>query len=502
MKLRATMVPEQALVEGKGGTSSRNVAASYADIFLESLAAEAAEDDDDWNRLHIPKIVEANWGTDAPEARKVTTGFEEEDIELAKSLIETAFSLDPNALPINFNELLKKVKLPVYSAKEQEEREEQREEEAEEAKVQAEQQGPENEEQAADEGNEPAQQKQLSQQPGRFRRLFPGARRKKKADDTIVLDDHGDKVAAGKISKAQRREFQRRNRNQRQFQSRMEHVSKQRYAAAFLAMSQAVGNLNVSRLKTENEDSATAAKIGIFLAIKKAGLDAAGRYDRALQAELASMYHAAGASELQKLGVPIDSWDIAREDVQHWAQDNAGRLIKTMDATMVDNHVRPWLAEQFEKAESEGVVGIDYSGIDTEAMALRMSQKFEGYPLWMSERVARTESRMGYNQSALDMYERIGVDEVQAYDGLGGKSGKTDEVCLRRNGEIMTLAEARKADEEEHPNGTFGVVPYVTQAKLAELKLEPGVLAMDIVRSDTPYEMDADGLILDRIQPA
>ena len=38
MKLRSVWVPEQAFIEGEGGTSSRNVAAQMAEIFIESQA--------------------------------------------------------------------------------------------------------------------------------------------------------------------------------------------------------------------------------------------------------------------------------------------------------------------------------------------------------------------------------------------------------------------------------------------------------------------------------
>lgn len=497
MKLRATLAPEQALVEGKGGTSSRNVAASYATIFEESLAAEAAEDDDDWNRHHLRQIVEANWGVDAPAVKKVTTGFEEEDLELAKALIETAFSLDPNALPINFDELLKQARLPVYSAKEQEEREEQREEERKEAEEEAAAGAQENKEQEADEGNEEAQSEQMqASQPGRFRNLLPGRRRRGVVQLATATHDHGEQVKA-KPTKAARREFQRRAQNQRAIQQRMKIVAKGRYEAAMLAVTTAMAGLESQDFVPQSEDDDALLKWPtVFLALRRAAANGAAKYDRAIQAELASMYHAAGASELQRLGLPLDSWDIAREDVQHWAQDNAGRLIKTMDKTLVDRHLRPWLADKLEKAEATGVVGQDSVTLDAEQLALEMSQKFEGYPLWMAERVARTEARTGYNQSSIDMWDRIGVDEVQAYDGLGGASGKTDEVCLRRNGEIMDLAEAREADEEEHPNGTLGFIPYVSQERLSKLRLEPGVLAMDMVVSDRPYSLDQSGLIL------
>jgi len=61
-KLRAMMVPEQAFLEGKGGTSSRNVASELGDAFEKSLAVVKAEIDDHINRFMIPQLLAANFG--------------------------------------------------------------------------------------------------------------------------------------------------------------------------------------------------------------------------------------------------------------------------------------------------------------------------------------------------------------------------------------------------------------------------------------------------------
>jgi len=66
LKLRSVMVPEQALVEGKGGTSSRNVAATFGDIFQESQAVLMEEIDDHINRYMIPQLLEVNFGPGGP----------------------------------------------------------------------------------------------------------------------------------------------------------------------------------------------------------------------------------------------------------------------------------------------------------------------------------------------------------------------------------------------------------------------------------------------------
>jgi len=119
MKLRSVMVPEQALVEGKGGTSSRNVAATFGDIFQESQAVLMEEIDDHINRYMIPQLLEANFGPGGPTCTKVTTGFDPQDIDTMRSIIESvANKTGVDKLPVDERELLTRLGVPTMSGKE------------------------------------------------------------------------------------------------------------------------------------------------------------------------------------------------------------------------------------------------------------------------------------------------------------------------------------------------------------------------------------------------
>ena len=123
MKLRSVMVPEQALVEGKGGTSSRNVAATFGDIFEESQAVVMEEIDDHLNRYVIPQLLEANFGPGGPKCTKVTTGFDPQDLDTMRSLIESdANKSGVDKLPVDKRELLERLGVPTMSIKEFEKR--------------------------------------------------------------------------------------------------------------------------------------------------------------------------------------------------------------------------------------------------------------------------------------------------------------------------------------------------------------------------------------------
>jgi hypothetical protein len=121
-KLRACLVPEQILIEAQRGTGARNVAATQVDVFMQSLEFTSVYIDLILNKYFLRPFIEANWGKDAPPCVKRTTGFKQEDLTLVTTLIEAAFTADPNALPINFEKLLEKAGVDMYSKMEQEER--------------------------------------------------------------------------------------------------------------------------------------------------------------------------------------------------------------------------------------------------------------------------------------------------------------------------------------------------------------------------------------------
>ena len=118
-KLRAILVPEQALIEGKGGTSSRNVAQVFGDLFQEFQAVTMEEIDWHINRYMIPQLVTANFGPNAPVATKVTTGFDPSDAETMQALLTGIANKGSEKLPIDIRATLEKLGVPVISIEDQ-----------------------------------------------------------------------------------------------------------------------------------------------------------------------------------------------------------------------------------------------------------------------------------------------------------------------------------------------------------------------------------------------
>jgi hypothetical protein len=90
-----------------------------------------------------------------------------------------------------------------------------------------------------------------------------------------------------------------------------------------------------------------------------------------------------------------------------------------------------------------GVPGEKYPGV-------RDLGVFDKY---RSELVARTETMLAYNESALLGYREYNVAEVVASDG------DFDEVCAARDGQTFSIEEA--SGIEDHPNGTLDWIPVV-----------------------------------------
>lgn len=115
-KLRSVMVPEQALVEGKGGSSSRNVAETFGDIFQAAQSVVMQEIDDHINRFMIPQLLEANFGPGGATCEKITTGFDPQDLDTMRTIITAVANKEGVFdLPVDMRELLERLGLPLLS---------------------------------------------------------------------------------------------------------------------------------------------------------------------------------------------------------------------------------------------------------------------------------------------------------------------------------------------------------------------------------------------------
>ncbi len=100
------------------------------------------------------------------------------------------------------------------------------------------------------------------------------------------------------------------------------------------------------------------------------------------------------------------------------------------------------------------------AGEGADATARRIRDSVAAGP-WSSSSIrakiiARTETKNAQNVSSLEAYRSGGVSHVEIVDG---QLPTSDEDCIARNGQVITIAEAEKTDD--HPNGTLSFTPVI-----------------------------------------
>ena len=100
------------------------------------------------------------------------------------------------------------------------------------------------------------------------------------------------------------------------------------------------------------------------------------------------------------------------------------------------------------------------AGEGADATARRIRDKVAAGP-WSSSSIrskiiARTETKNAQNISSLEAYKSGGVSHVEIVDG---QIPTSDEDCIARNGQVISIAEAERTDD--HPNGTLSFTPVI-----------------------------------------
>jgi hypothetical protein len=111
LKLRSVMVPEQALVEGKGGSGSRATSGTVSEAFQDSQRM-LMDDIDAAVFTPLVQYMAALHFPNPPAIKKVTTGFLSEDIQFARDVLLILAKANPRGLNIDVRELVKAVGAP------------------------------------------------------------------------------------------------------------------------------------------------------------------------------------------------------------------------------------------------------------------------------------------------------------------------------------------------------------------------------------------------------
>jgi hypothetical protein len=131
-KIRSLWIPEQSLVEGKGGTSSRNVAAQLDSSFTESQAVMSVQIGETINRWIIPQWLAVNYpefiagnGT----AEIVIQGFADEDVAFTQQIIQLigqqVQGINALLTMVDLNKILDDAGVPLLDIKQQQAKQQQ-----------------------------------------------------------------------------------------------------------------------------------------------------------------------------------------------------------------------------------------------------------------------------------------------------------------------------------------------------------------------------------------
>lgn len=448
MKLRSLWIPEQALMEGKGGTSSRNVAGEEISIHKEGAASLSQEMDEEINRWIIPDIVAANFPEFKGTVKKVTTGFTDADQKTMDSTLALLGQNDPDALRhIDVPVLLDRLGMPRVSLDEIRRQQEEAEKALQELPSEV----------------NPDEQGNAGVTPQGF---YVAGR------PTITLSESEDFVSKLPTSRhykdqqvlSQTKALRARWKNEFSdiYEDFAKFISKQNFDEK--QANNLLDKWQYSRTKLNQllSDSTSVVKKVITRGAKL---------------------------EKDRANLTDSDWSPDDSDVADYLADRGAVYVRAVDDT-IRQELRSFLAAEIE------------SGASTDDIANHIREHFADFPGWKADRLARTEIRDAYNFATLSVGESSGIKIVQIVDALKGEE-VSDPECIERNGKFFKIGEALSEVLKEHPNGTAEVkLTKRENLSVERIESDDDKLAYfdsdnDIIylSNDIPKELETDYLI-------
>lgn len=157
------------------------------------------------------------------------------------------------------------------------------------------------------------------------------------------------------------------------------------------------------------------------------------------------------AAANDQLGVSID-WNLANPKLK------AVRAQLAQDVKNINDETKARIQDLVTSAAD--------SGKTTTELADQLDATFDGWTRARAETVARTEAMRSYGMASLASYDESGVvSGVQLFDNPDHDTdpGSDGWTCAQRNGQQVSLADAQKSIDAEHPNGSLAVAPIVQE---------------------------------------
>ena len=411
MKIRALLIPDQALMGAGGATSNRNAAEQEIDMFMASEASEMEQIDDEINRYIIPDLVAANFPDRNVTATKVTTGFDDADIQTMMEIIRVVGQSDQNALKaVDFEGILEAIGIPSINHDEIVRREEKIREEIENANPEPIQPVPGEQAGVDEEGFyiQPKEVIKLSEREN-FAQDFPAT--KHYQDEEIV-------GIASRINQDWNSIYND------IYEDIANYLSSQQF-------SEETDSINFA------DDEARKLADRILEGWNFGTEKARGIFDRTKN-RIREIIERAGRRELQRIRTNPD-WQPDTEAVAEYLEERGLLYVKAVSET-VKAEVASYLAEQIR----QGKTG--------EEISQGVRDHFNEFPGWKADRLVRSEVRDAYNFATLEAGQQAGIKVVQAKDA---QLGDTDAECIERNNQFYSIPQALVETLKEHPFGTL-----------------------------------------------
>lgn len=466
MKLRSVFVPEQAFIEGEGGTSSRNVAAQMAEVFQDSQQITKSEIDDELNRYWIPQILALNFQeflNNGGRATIVSHGFRSQDIEFQKQIIQLIGQADAASLSaIDIDEMFRRLQLPMKDPVALASDRARLAQQVANSSPPLVEPGPGSVGVVANPNVNPGATNGGSvPQPNIAAALGFSETIYVQPNDFINLDFAdvteflsglpGSKHYRDKTIRALAVQLRRMwsgfyRRLYPEFAAHVSRLSKIEFSDEDVAL---VMRPDTSMMFADSNGRSGGIRVAVT---KKRAQKAAKRIIDSWQVSskiiedmmsrsatiIRKMVERAAKLDLREVDLTAE---IEQQTIETFLEEQVGRLIRLTNETTKDQ-LREFLVSDIR------------DGKTPQEIADRIVVHFEGISSSRADRIARSETRDAVNAATLISSEAAGIKYVRAIDGE-----RFDDECRKRNNKLFTVKEAWKEMRKEHPYGTLGFDP-------------------------------------------